>query len=448
MSETSAPAAATATADVGFHDGELAVQQQGGHAGRGGAPVRRCSTPPSCAAGSSRSSPTARSRSSPRRDAGGRLWTSPLSGPPGFLEAADPTTLAIHAQAAGRRPAARAARRAEGRPGDRRVRGAPPRPRQRDAHRGGRRHPRRRGRAGATATARSTSTSACLAPAGPEARSQPRPAATATSGATTVLSPADAGLIRAADTFFLGTTNPERGSDTSHRGGTPGFVRVDGGRLWWPDYPGNNLFNSFGNLAVDPEAALLFLDFDTGRTLHLSGTAEVEWDAARQAGRRRADRPARRLHAAAARGRAACYRRVRSAAPPVPAQARAHRLKGPPPMTESRPPFPPFDLAGALKKVQAAEDAWNTRDPERGVPRLHAGLGLAQPRHPRRRPRADRRVPHRASGSASSTTRCARTCGASATTASPSASSTSPTTTRASGGAATATSCGSSRPTA
>ena len=34
-------------------------------------------------------------------------------------------------------------------------------------------------------------------------------------------------------------------------------------------------------------------------------------------------------------------------------------------MTESRPPFPPFDLESALKKVQAAEDAWNTRDPEK-----------------------------------------------------------------------------------
>ena len=89
---------------------------------------------------------------------------------------------------------------------------------------------------------------------------------------------------RGADTFFLGTTNPERGSDTSHRGGAPGFVRVDGDRLWWPDYPGNNLFNSFGNLAVDPEAALLFFDFDTGRTLQLSGTAEVDWDAAGRPG--------------------------------------------------------------------------------------------------------------------------------------------------------------------
>ncbi|MGD0700976.1 MAG: pyridoxamine 5'-phosphate oxidase family protein [Trebonia sp.] len=99
-----------------------------------------------------------------------------------------------------------------------------------------------------------------------------------------VLSAADARLIRAADTFFLGTTNPERGSDTSHRGGTPGFVRVDRDRLWWPDYPGNNLFNSFGNLAVDPEASLLFADFDTGSTLQLSGTAEVDWAAAGRPG--------------------------------------------------------------------------------------------------------------------------------------------------------------------
>ena len=48
-------------------------------------------------------------------------------------------------------------------------------------------------------------------------------------------------------------------------------------RLWWPDYPGNNMFNSFGNLAVDDEAALLFVDFRSGTTLHLSGSAEVQW---------------------------------------------------------------------------------------------------------------------------------------------------------------------------
>ncbi|HVV24838.1 MAG TPA: pyridoxamine 5'-phosphate oxidase family protein, partial [Pseudonocardiaceae bacterium] len=88
----------------------------------------------------------------------------------------------------------------------------------------------------------------------------------------------DAGaLIRGADTFFLGTIHPTRGADTSHKGGRPGFVRLDGTDLWWPDYAGNNMFNSLGNIAVDPEAALLFVDFATGATLHLTGTAELEW---------------------------------------------------------------------------------------------------------------------------------------------------------------------------
>jgi predicted pyridoxine 5'-phosphate oxidase superfamily flavin-nucleotide-binding protein len=84
-------------------------------------------------------------------------------------------------------------------------------------------------------------------------------------------------LITNADTFFLGTIHPTRGADASHRGGPTGFVHVDGDTLWWPDYPGNNMFNSFGNLAVDPTAALLFIDFDTGATLHISGKAAVEW---------------------------------------------------------------------------------------------------------------------------------------------------------------------------
>jgi hypothetical protein len=88
-----------------------------------------------------------------------------------------------------------------------------------------------------------------------------------------VLSAEDVDLIRGADTFFLGTTHPERGSDASHRGGPAGFVWVEGNQLWWPDYAGNNLRNSFGNLAVDPEAAVLFPEFATGRTLQLPGPA-------------------------------------------------------------------------------------------------------------------------------------------------------------------------------
>ncbi|OJZ74626.1 pyridoxamine 5'-phosphate oxidase [Mycobacterium paraffinicum] len=92
------------------------------------------------------------------------------------------------------------------------------------------------------------------------------------------LDPSDQAMIARSDTFFLGTTHPTRGSDASHRGGPPGFVRVDApDRLWWPDFPGNNMFNSYGNLAVDDEAALLFLDFDTGASLHVTGTAHVRW---------------------------------------------------------------------------------------------------------------------------------------------------------------------------
>lgn len=91
------------------------------------------------------------------------------------------------------------------------------------------------------------------------------------------LTDGDLAFIRRADTLLIGTTHPTRGNDASHRGGPPGFVRVEAGRLWWPDYPGNNLFNTLGNLRTDPTAALLFCDFATGRTLHLSGHAEVEW---------------------------------------------------------------------------------------------------------------------------------------------------------------------------
>lgn len=95
---------------------------------------------------------------------------------------------------------------------------------------------------------------------------------------TTLLGPSDQAMIATSDTFFLGTSHPTRGSDASHRGGPPGFVRVDSpDRLWWPDFPGNNMFNSYGNLAVDDKAALLFLDFDTGATLHVTGTAHVRW---------------------------------------------------------------------------------------------------------------------------------------------------------------------------
>jgi predicted pyridoxine 5'-phosphate oxidase superfamily flavin-nucleotide-binding protein len=91
------------------------------------------------------------------------------------------------------------------------------------------------------------------------------------------LQPDDVDQVRSSDTFFLGTTHPEFGNDASHRGGPAGFVRAEADALSWPDFRGNNMFNSLGNLAVDPAAALLFIDFATGRTVQLSGAAAVQW---------------------------------------------------------------------------------------------------------------------------------------------------------------------------
>jgi predicted pyridoxine 5'-phosphate oxidase superfamily flavin-nucleotide-binding protein len=113
------------------------------------------------------------------------------------------------------------------------------------------------------------------APPGPVPASQPGVQVDQPDGAR--LTPDQLRIIRGADTFFLGSAHPERGRDTSHRGGPPGFVRAHGSTLWWPDYPGNNMFNSLGNLAVDPAASLLFIDFSTGHTVHLAGTAAAEW---------------------------------------------------------------------------------------------------------------------------------------------------------------------------
>jgi predicted pyridoxine 5'-phosphate oxidase superfamily flavin-nucleotide-binding protein len=82
-----------------------------------------------------------------------------------------------------------------------------------------------------------------------------------------------------ADTFFLATALPGMGADASHRGGRPGFVHVvDERRLLFPDYPGNNYFNSLGNIASYPRAGLLVPDFVSGDALQVSGVATILWD--------------------------------------------------------------------------------------------------------------------------------------------------------------------------
>ncbi|WP_274652176.1 pyridoxamine 5'-phosphate oxidase family protein [Paenibacillus humicola] len=86
--------------------------------------------------------------------------------------------------------------------------------------------------------------------------------------------------IARADTFFIATRHPQAGADASHRGGRPGFVRaIDECTLVFPDYPGNNMFNTLGNIEADPRAGLLFLNFENGDALQLTGEAAIEWDA-------------------------------------------------------------------------------------------------------------------------------------------------------------------------
>lgn len=68
------------------------------------------------------------------------------------------------------------------------------------------------------------------------------------------------------------------GMDASHRGGPAGFVEVvDANTLRFPDYAGNQHFNTFGNLIRDPRIGLVFPDFEGGGLLHLTGTASIDW---------------------------------------------------------------------------------------------------------------------------------------------------------------------------
>jgi len=103
----------------------------------------------------------------------------------------------------------------------------------------------------------------------------------------TQLGAADRELVARADTFFIASANLSdeaglaRGVDVSHRGGAPGFVRVDDANtLIAPDYSGNRFFNTIGNLVQEPRAGLLFIDFATGNMLYVAARAEIVWEGA------------------------------------------------------------------------------------------------------------------------------------------------------------------------
>lgn len=92
--------------------------------------------------------------------------------------------------------------------------------------------------------------------------------------------------VQAAESVFLATgyrgkgEDPRFGNDASHRGGTPGFLRVskDGKRLFLPDYAGNNMYQSVGNLMKDPAMGISVPLYEVGGMIQMTGRARVHWE--------------------------------------------------------------------------------------------------------------------------------------------------------------------------
>ena len=96
-----------------------------------------------------------------------------------------------------------------------------------------------------------------------------------------VIDDADRALIEKLDMFFLATADAEGHPQCSYKGGAPGFVRVlDQRTLAFPNYDGNGMYLSVGNLAVNPHVGLLFIDFVSARPnrLRVSGDASIVSD--------------------------------------------------------------------------------------------------------------------------------------------------------------------------
>jgi len=93
-------------------------------------------------------------------------------------------------------------------------------------------------------------------------------------------------LLAASSTLFVASASgaaaqgPAAGLDISHRGGPPGFARLDGEVLTVPDYNGNRYFNTLGNFIAEPRAAIVLADFASGDLLQLQGVVSIEWSAA------------------------------------------------------------------------------------------------------------------------------------------------------------------------
>jgi len=99
-------------------------------------------------------------------------------------------------------------------------------------------------------------------------------------------SDADAAFIAAQSFFFLATADADGRPDCSFKGGPPGFARVVApDRLEFPDYDGNGMFKSLGNILANPQVGLLFIAMgDKPQRIRVNGRAEVVRDRAARAG--------------------------------------------------------------------------------------------------------------------------------------------------------------------
>lgn len=89
--------------------------------------------------------------------------------------------------------------------------------------------------------------------------------------------PDDEAFIERLDMFFLATVDGAGQPTCSYKGGDPGFVRITGAReLAFPNYDGNGMYLSMGNVADTHAVGLLFIDFEAQRRMRVDGRARIE----------------------------------------------------------------------------------------------------------------------------------------------------------------------------
>ena len=89
----------------------------------------------------------------------------------------------------------------------------------------------------------------------------------------------DRAFVESRDMFFLATADKDGFPTCSYKGGEPGFVSVlDEHTLAFPNYDGNGMYLSTGNVLVHPDVGLLFIDFEQGHRMRLEGTASIDPD--------------------------------------------------------------------------------------------------------------------------------------------------------------------------